>query len=209
MGRTTIPSCKQCRREGQKLFLKGDRCHTAKCAITRRAFVPGQHGATQRTRLTGYGIQLREKQKAKRQYGLMERQFRLYFERAKKKDGKTGDEMLLGLERRLDNVLYRAGFGRSRSEARQMVSHGQVTLNGRAVDIPSIEVNSGDVIEVKETKRESTLWQDVSKRQQGDMTPQWLTVDQSKLSISVSQEPTMEMINSEIQMHLIVELYSL
>lgn len=140
MGRTTIPSCKQCRREGQKLFLKGDRCHTAKCAITRRAFVPGQHGATQRTRLTGYGIQLREKQKAKRQYGLMERQFRLYFERAKKKEGKTGDQMLLGLERRLDNVLYRAGFGRSRAEARQMVSHGQVTLNGRAVDIPFLRV---------------------------------------------------------------------
>lgn len=209
MGRTTIPSCKQCRREGQKLFLKGDRCHTAKCAVTRRNFAPGQHGATQRIRLTGYGIQLREKQKAKRTYGMMERQFRLYFERAKKKEGKTGDVMLVDLEKRLDNVLYRAGFGRSRAEARQMVSHGQVTLNGRAVDIPSIQVKSGDAIAIKESKRDKETWKGVVGRELGDMTPQWLAVDQKSLSISISQEPTVEMINSEIQMHMIVELYSL
>jgi small subunit ribosomal protein S4 len=210
MATISIPPCKQCRREGQKLFLKGERCFTTKCAIVKRNYAPGQHGqTTNRKRTTGYGTQLREKQKAKRTYGVLERQFRLYYERAKRMHGQTGELMLVTLESRLDNVLYRAGFAASRSQARQLVSHAQLLLNGKAVNIASMQVKSGDVITVKPHKSNSAYWKQVLDNQLHTEIPVWLSVDRKGLSITVSQAPTAELINSELQMNLIVELYSL
>lgn len=201
--------CKQCRREGEKLFLKGERCYTSKCAIVKRNYPPGHVGARgARRRLTGYGTQLREKQKAKRSYGVAEGQFRLYFERAKKKPGQTGDLMLQLLESRLDNVVYRAGLAESRSQARQLVTHAHFTVNGRSVDIPSIQVKAGDVIELKEGKTKKNFWTAFEEKADHQV-PNWMQVDVKARKITVKSVPTAEEINSPLQMNLIVELYSL
>lgn len=211
MGQKAVAKCKQCRREGEKLFLKGERCFTSKCAIVKRNYPPGHVGARgARRRLTGYGTQLREKQKAKRMYGIMERQFRSYFEEAKSKQGQTGDVMIELLEKRLDNVVYRAGFAASRSQARQLVSHAQFTVNGRKVDVPSIQVKAGDVIEVKESKRSSEFWSKLGENTThvGEL-PDWVTADKKNLKIEVKSLPESAKIDTDIQMHLIVELYSL
>lgn len=210
MGKYLGPSCKQCRREGEKLFLKGERCHTSKCAVVKRNFVPGMHGNKGRPRLTGYGIQLREKQKAKRTYQLLERQFRGYFDKAKQSHGKTGELMLAYLESRFDNVVYRSGLATSRAQARQMVSHNQFLLNDRPVNIPSIQVKVGDVITVKKTKTDNELWKTIVVNTTQEVeVPAWLTVDRSALKVTIVQAPASELINSPLQMNLIIELYSL
>lgn len=203
--------CKQCRREGVKLFLKGERCFTSKCAIVKRNYPPGHVGARgARRRLTGFGTQLREKQKAKRMYGLMEKQFRSYYDEARRKQGQTGDVMLELLEKRLDNTVYRAGLAASRSQARQLVSHAQFTVNGRVVDVPSIQVKAGDVIEVKDGKKSGEFWKQLDEKTThiGE-TPDWLSVDKKALKIEVKDTPQASKIDTDIQMHLIVELYSL
>lgn len=211
MATTSISSCKQCRREGKKLFLKGDRCYTSKCAVTKRNQLPGVHGGKGRApRMSGYGLQLREKQRAKRTYGLLERQFHLYYERSKAAVGKTGEVMLQMLETRLDNVVYRAGFATSRKQARQLVSHGHFMLNGQNVDIPSMHVSPSDVLTVRPTKKEDNYWKALPPTEnQNQAVPAWLTADRKQLTITVNQLPTMEMIGSDIQMNLIIELYSL
>lgn len=210
MATTSISSCKQCRREGKKLFLKGDRCYTSKCAVTKRNSVPGVHGGKGKPRLSGYGLQLREKQRAKRTYGLLERQFHLYYERSKAATGKTGEVMLQMLETRLDNVVYRSGFATSRKQARQLVSHGHFTLNGQPVDIASIQVKPSDVLAVKETKKDENYWKNLPPTENPNQAvPAWLTADRKALTIKVNQLPQIEMIGSDIQMNLIIELYSL
>lgn len=203
MGRYTGPKCKPCRRLGESV------CGTLKCALTRRNTPPGQHAQKGRGRLSGYALQLREKQKAKATYGLLERQFRTYFEKAKVKQGKTGEMMLIALETRLDNIVYRAGFASTRRQARQLVSHGQFLLNGKPVDIPSIQAKSGDVIQVREHKAKGAYWQEQLKNQQAPELPAWLIADRKDFKITLAQNPTAEMINSELKMNLIIELYSL
>ena len=157
MARYRGPVCRLCRREGTKLFLKGERCHTEKCAIEKRNIPPGQHGKARRPKIVGYGLQLREKQKARRIYGVLERQFRNLFEKAARMKGITGEHLLGMLERRLENVIYRMGFGTSRSQCRQLVRHGHVLVNGRKVNIPSFQVNVGDAVEVREKSRKITI----------------------------------------------------
>ncbi|RKD25412.1 SSU ribosomal protein S4P [Caminicella sporogenes DSM 14501] len=205
MARYTGPSCRQCRREGIKLYLKGERCYTDKCAITRRGSAPGQHGA-RRAKLSNYGVQLREKQKVKRYYGVLETQFRKYYELAEKQAGITGENLLSILERRLDNVVYRLGFASSRKEARQLVRHGHFTLNGHKANIPSMLVNVGDVIQVKEKSVSSPKFKELKEKAVN--TPKWLEVDMENLKGKVVAVPTREDIDLPIEEHLIVELYS-
>lgn len=205
MARYTGPSCRQCRREGMKLYLKGERCYTDKCAITRRGNAPGQHGS-RRVKLSNYGIQLREKQKVKRYYGVLENQFRNYYEQADKQPGITGDNLLSLLERRLDNVVYRLGFGSSRKEARQLVLHGHFTLNGHKADIASMIVNVGDVIEAKEKSTSSAKFKELKEKAVN--APKWLESDSENLKGKVVSLPTREDIDLPIEEHLIIELYS-
>ena len=205
MARYTGPSCRLCRREGQKLFLKGERCYSAKCALEKRAYAPGQHGQN-RKKNSDYGLQLREKQKAKRFYGLQETQFRNYFDKAAKKKGMTGENLLIMLETRLDNAVFRMGFASSRKEARQLVTHGHFTVNGKKADIPSITVKPGDVIAVKEKSTASPKFKEI--KEMTISTPAWLTIDTDKLEGKVLQVPTREMIDTPVEEHLIVELYS-
>jgi small subunit ribosomal protein S4 len=199
--------CRLCRREGLKLFLKGTRCYTEKCAIERRNFAPGQHGK-RRVKLQGYGVQLREKQKVKRLYGLLESQFRSGFHAASRKKGVTGELLLINLERRLDNVVYRLGFASSRAQARQMVSHGHVRVDGRKVDIPAYLVKAGQVLSLrsKMEKNEAFLASFEQARARG--FPAWLMVDAGGLKGTVSTLPRREDITMPIQEQLIVELYS-
>lgn len=206
MARYTGPSCRQCRREGMKLFLKGDRCYTDKCAIARRNYAPGQHGQG-RKKVSNYGLQLREKQKVKRIYGVLETQFRNSYERAEKMPGITGENLLTLLERRLDNVVYRMGLASSRKEARQLVRHGHFTLNGNKVDIPSLTVNVGDVIAVKEGSRSSEKFKALVE---GGLkvAPKWLEINLENMTSKVVGNPAREDIDLEIAEHLIVELYS-
>lgn len=206
MARYTGPSCRLCRREGEKLYLKGDRCYTDKCAVGKRNFAPGQHG-TSRKKLSNYGLQLREKQKAKRFYGLLESQFRKYFEMADRKKGITGENLLSILESRLDNVVYRMGLATSRKEARQLVTHGHFTINGKKVDIPSYLVSVGEVIAVKEKSRASNKFKAIAEGFKGN-APQWLTVDAEKLEGKVVAVPSRDDIDLPIAENLIVELYS-
>ncbi|EOE7233524.1 30S ribosomal protein S4 [Clostridioides difficile] len=206
MARYTGASCRQCRREGMKLFLKGDRCYTDKCAIVKRNYAPGQHGQG-RKKVSNYGLQLREKQKVKRIYGVLETQFRNLYERAENMPGKAGENLLSLLERRLDNVVYRMGLASSRKEARQLVTHGHFTLNGNKVDIPSLIVKVGDVIEVKEKSRSSAKFKnlvEVNSR----IAPKWLEVNVEGMTAKVVGVPTREDIDLEIAEHLIIELYS-
>src|SRR5918996_1249808 len=191
MARYIGPVCRLCRREAMKLCLKGERCYTEKCAIEKRNFPPGQHGKTRKAKLAGYGIQLREKQKVKRIYGVLEDQFRGYFAAAERARGITGETLLQLLERRLDNVIYRLGLATSRAQARQLVRHGHFTVNGRKVDIPSYSVKAGDTIGVK-----------------GRGVPEWLSFDQGAMSGRIASLPTREQINLPVQEQLIVELYS-
>lgn len=206
MARYTGPSCRLCRREGEKLYLKGDRCYTDKCAIGKRNFAPGQHG-TSRKKLSNYGLQLREKQKAKRFYGLLESQFRKYFEMADRRSGITGENLLSILESRLDNTVFRMGLATSRKEARQLVTHGHFTINGKKVDIPSYLVNVGEVIAVKEKSKASNKFKGIAEGFKGN-APQWLTVDSEKLEGKVVAVPSRDDIDLPIAENLIVELYS-
>jgi len=206
MARYTDAVCRLCRREGLKLYLKGDRCYTDKCAISKRAYAPGQHGNS-RKKLSNYGIQLREKQKAKRFYGVLESPFRKYFDMAEKQAGITGDNLLRLLESRLDNVVYRLGFGASRAEARQLVVHGHFTINGKKVDIPSYSISVGEVIAVSEKSKASNKFKAMAENFKGN-TPKWLTVDAEKLEGKVISLPSREDIDLPIAENLIVELYS-
>lgn len=205
MARYTDANCRLCRREGQKLFLKGDRCYSSKCAIDRRAYAPGQHGQG-RSKVSDYGLQLREKQKAKRFYGLQETQFRNLFDKAARKAGITGENLLILLETRLDNVVFRLGFASSRKEARQLVNHGHFQVNGRKVDIPSYTVKPGDIIKVKEKSTNSPKFKEV--KDMSITVPAWVTVDVEKLEGKILSVPTREEIDTPVAEHLIVELYS-
>lgn len=205
MARYTGPSCRLCRREGMKLYLKGERCYTDKCAVSRRGTVPGQHG-NRRTKVSNYGLQLREKQKVKRYYGVLETQFRNYYSIAEKQAGITGDNFLTLLETRLDNVVYRLGFAASRKEARQLVRHGHFTLNGHKANIPSILVKVGDVIVLKEKSNSSAKFKEIKEK--AVTVPKWLEADVEKLEGKVVAIPTREDIELPIEEHLIVELYS-
>lgn len=207
MARYTGASCKLCRREGQKLFLKGERCYSNKCSVDRRPYAPGMHGQ-QRKKLSEYGIQLREKQKAKRFYGVLESQFRKYYEMAIRRKGITGENLLQILESRLDNVVYRMGFGTSRDEARQLVTHGHFLVNGKRVNIPSYLVSEGDVIEVAENSRKMARFKDILEVTGGKVVPKWLEVDHENMKGKVLSLPAREDIDLPIQEHLIVELYS-
>lgn len=207
MARYTGPVCRLCRREGLKLYLKGDRCYTDKCAIDRRAYAPGQHGQS-RKKVTEYGLQLREKQKARRIYGILEKQFEGYFEKADRQPGVTGENLLVFLERRLDNVIYRLGFALSRPEARQMVRHNHFTLNGHKANIPSMLLRVGDVIQVKEKYLNSDKFKEIKERLATKTVPAWLELDHEQLTGKVVALPTKEQIDVPIQEHLIVELYS-
>lgn len=209
MARYTGPVCRQCRREGAKLYLKGDKCYSDKCAFTKRGYAPGQHGQGQaRKKVSEYGLQLREKQKARRAYGVLERQFRAYFDKAERQKGITGENLLILLERRLDNVVYRLGFGSSRTQARQLVRHGHFTVNGHRVDIPSFLVKAGDVIQVKESSKESPLIKEMAEGLGHKTVVAWLELSAQDLSGKVVRYPTREEIDVPIAEHLIVELYS-
>ena len=205
MSRYTDANCKLCRREGQKLFLKGERCYSSKCALERRNYAPGQHGQA-RKKMSDYGIQFREKQKAKRFYGLQETQFRNLYEKAAKKAGKTGENLLILLETRLDNVVFRLGFASSRKEARQLVTHGHFTVNGKKADIPSMEIKAGDVIRVKEKSQSSPKFKEV--KEMSITVPSWMSVDVEKLEGKIVNLPTRADIDTPVAEHLIVELYS-
>jgi small subunit ribosomal protein S4 len=196
-----------CRREGMKLFLKGERCYTEKCAIEKRNFAPGQHGKTRKSKLAGYGVQLREKQKVKRIYGVLEDQFRRYFEQAERTRGITGETLLQLLERRLDNAIYRLGFATSRAQARQFVRHGHFLVNGKKVDIPSYSLKAGDVVSVRETSREDASILHAMEEVKGRGIPEWLNLD-AGMAGKIMSMPTREQINLPVQEQLIVELYS-
>ncbi len=206
MARYTDASCRLCRREGEKLFLKGERCYTNKCSISRRAYAPGQHGQ-QKKKMSEYGIQLREKQKARRYYGILEGQFRTYFEMASKKSGITGENLLQLLELRLDNAVYRLGFGASRPESRQLVKHSHFTVNGHKVNIPSYLLKVGDVIEVREKSRSMPKMKAIVEAG-AKVAPKWLELDNESLKGKVVSLPARDDIDLPIKEHLIVELYS-
>ena len=208
MARYIGPVCRLCRREGMKLFLKGERCYTDKCAIEKRNVPPGQHGRARKAKMVGYGVQLREKQKVKRTYGVLENQFRRYFEAADRQKGITGELLLQALERRLDNVVYRLGFATSRPQARQLVRHGHFSVNGRKVDIPSYPVRPGDTVAVRATSAQNPTIQHAMEEVKGRGIPEWLLFDAGALAGRVSQLPTREQINLPVQEQLIVELYS-
>ena len=191
-----------------KLFLKGERCYTDKCAIEKRNVPPGQHGRARKAKMAGYGVQLREKQKVKRTYGVLESQFRRYFEAADRQKGVTGELLLQLLERRLDNVIYRLGFATSRAQARQLVRHGHFVVNGHKVDIPSYSVRSGDTIGVRSTSAQNPTIQHAMEEVKGRGIPEWLTIDSGAMAGRISQLPTREQINLPVQEQLIVELYS-
>ena len=207
MARYTGPNCKMCRREGCKLYLKGERCTNGKCAFDHRSTAPGQHGAA-RKKVGEYGKQLREKQKARRYYGVLEGQFKHYYELAEKQEGITGANLLVLLERRLDNVVYRMGMAASRKEARQLVLHAHFTLNGKKVTIPSLLVKAGDVIAVKETSKESVKIKALCDGLATAVTPKWLENDAAKHLTKVVSLPAREDIDFEFEEQLIVELYS-
>ncbi len=200
--------CRLCRREGMKLFLKGQRCFTDKCAFERRGYAPGEHGKSRRIKETNYGQQLREKQKARRIYGLLERQFRHYFTKASEAKGVTGEVLLQMLERRLDNVAFRLGFAASRSAARQLVRHGHLSINGRKVDIPSMLVRAGDEVAVREKSRKLVSISAALEARKGQGVPEWLDLKADALSARVLNIPTRESIPVPINEQLIVELYS-
>lgn len=209
MARYRGPVCRLCRREGMKLFLKGERCHTEKCAIEKRNFVPGQHGKDRKAKIVGYGLQLREKQKVRRIYGVLERQFRNTYEKAVKMQGITGENLLGSLERRLDNVIFRMGLGASRSQARQIVRHGHIVVNGRKVNIPSFVVKPGDEISVRESSRTNPTILSSRDATAHAPAPGWMDVDRENLKGRINSTPRRdELVQIPINEQLIVELYS-
>jgi small subunit ribosomal protein S4 len=208
MARYVGPVCRLCRREGMKLFLKGERCYTEKCAIEKRNLPPGQHGKLRKAKLVGYGLQLREKQKVKRIYGVLENQFRRYFEMADRTKGITGETLLQLLERRMDNVIYRLGLATSRPQARQLVRHGHFAVNGRKVDIPSYQLKAGDTISVRGTSAQAPAIVHAMEEVKGRGIPEWLQFNAGDMTGRVQSLPTREQINLPVQEQLIVELYS-
>ncbi len=208
MGRYIEPSCRLCRREKQKLFLKGTKCFTEKCPVERRAYAPGQHGQTRRQKISEYGVQLREKQKIRRIYGLMEEQFRNYFEKALRQTGRTGETLVKMLERRLDNTVYRLGFAPSRKAARQLISHGHLLVNTRVVTIPSYLLNPGDVIKVREKSRTLDVIHSSMKRMKDNTMLPWLSLDKGTLTGTFLNVPERADIPLNANEQLIVELYS-
>lgn len=207
MARYTDALCRVCRRQGEKLFLKGDRCNTEKCSIERRKYPPGQHGQS-RGKLSDYGIQLREKQKARRFYGLVERQFRKYFREAERQKGTTGDVLLQLLERRLDNAVFKMGFAVNIRESRQLVTHGHFLVNGKGINIPSYLVSIGDIIEVREKSRDIPCISNNMSRLEHKVVPGWIEVDASNFKGKILNVPSREDIQLPVQEQLIVELYS-
>lgn len=207
MARYIGPDCRQCRREGTKLYLKGDRCYSNKCAIDRRSYAPGQHGQG-RKKASEYGIQLREKQKLRRIYGVLERQFELYFDKAERKAGITGENLLQILESRLDNIVYRMGFSSSRTQARQLVKHGHFIVNGHRVDIPSYICKPDDLIEVREKSRSTDLFKELASAAASRGSLAWLDVDYEAMKGRIMALPRREQIDVPVQEHMIVELYS-
>lgn len=207
MARYTGPACKLCRREGKKLFLKGDRCYTSKCAIDRRSYAPGQHGQN-RKKTSEYGLQLRAKQSARRYYGISEGQFHKYFLMAERKAGVTGDNLLQLCESRLDNVVYTAGFASSRAQARQLVNHAHFTVNGSKVDIPSYLIKAGDVVAVKERSKTTDEFKNIVESNASRPVPQWLDVNKDAMEAKVVKLPDRDEITTPVEEHLIVEFYS-
>ena len=208
MARYTDAVCRQCRREGGKLFLKGDRCFSGKCGVMRREYAPGMHGQGRRSKPSEYGIQLREKQKARRYYGVLESQFSKYFDMATKIKGQTGDNLLSLLERRLDNVVYRLGFAASRAEARQMVSHGHINVNGRRVNIPSYLVSVGEAVSLRQKARGVEKFKETFENNASRVPPKWLSLSRDTMEAAVIAIPERSDIDFPIEEHLIVELYS-
>jgi small subunit ribosomal protein S4 len=209
MARYIGPVCRLCRREGMKLFLKGERCHSEKCAIEKRNFPPGQHGKDRKPKIVGYGLQLREKQRTRRYYGVLERQFRNLFEKAAQSKGITGETMLNLLERRLDNVIYRMGLGTSRAQARQLVRHGHIQVNARKVNIPSYVVKANDVVEVREKSRNNPTILAARDATAHAPTPNWLELDRDALRAKVVSSPKRDdLVQIQLNEQLIVELYS-
>jgi small subunit ribosomal protein S4 len=203
------PVCRQCRREGMKLFLKGERCHSEKCAIERRNFVPGQHGKDRKAKIVGYGLQLREKQKVRRVYGVLERQFRTTYEKAAAQKGITGENLMSALERRLDSVIYRMGFGTSRAQSRQVVRHGHVEVNGRKCNIPSAQVKVGDVVSVRESSKNNATILAARDATAHAPAPNWIDVDREGLKGRITSLPQRsELVQIQMNEQLIVELYS-
>jgi len=208
MARYTGADCKLCRREGMKLFLKGTKCNTNKCPFEKKGYAPGQHGQRRRFKQSEYAVQLREKQKVKRMYGLLEKQFRLYFEKAERASGITGENLLRMLECRLDNVVYRLGMAASRAAARQLVRHRHFMVNGKLVDIPSFQVSTGDEVQVIEKSRQLDAIHDSMKRVRDGKLVEWLTLDKAQLKGSLLEMPVRENIPVNVNEQLIVELYS-
>ncbi|MGI6433800.1 MAG: 30S ribosomal protein S4 [Syntrophomonadaceae bacterium] len=208
MGRYIDSVCRQCRREGEKLFLKGDRCYSEKCSVERKPYPPGAHGQGRRQKPSEYGLQLREKQKTRRIYGVLEKQFSNYFKKADRQQGITGENLLVLLERRLDNVVYRLGFAASRAEARQLVNHGHFSINGKKATIPSMLVRVNDVIQVRPGRKDSSKFAEVKEQAAYKTPPEWLTVDVENLSGTVLAYPTRDQIDTQVHEQLIVELYS-
>ena len=209
MARYIGPVCRQCRREGMKLYLKGERCHSEKCAIEKRNFIPGQHGKDRAKKIVGYGLQLREKQKARRVYGVLERQFRSTFEKAAAMKGITGENLMSLLERRLDSVIYRMGFGTSRAQSRQIVRHGHVNVNGRKCDIPSAVVKIGDVVSVREQSKKNATILAARDATAHAPAPNWIDVDREGLIGKITAMPQRsELVQIQLNEQLIVELYS-
>lgn len=208
MGRYIGPVCKLCRREKEKLFLKGSKCTTTKCPVERRGYVPGQHGQNRRSRLSDYGVQLREKQKIKRIYGLFEKQFRNYYKKADRMTGITGNNLILLLERRLDNIVYRLGFAPSRKAARQLITHRHFNVNGRIVNIPSYITDEGDLIEVRDKAKKMEVIHASMRRIKAENATPWLELDKANMLGKVIEIPEREQIPLEVKEHLVVELYS-
>ncbi|WP_454064431.1 30S ribosomal protein S4 [Candidatus Nitrospira salsa] len=208
MAKYSGPVCRLCRREGVKLFLKGTRCMTEKCAIERRSYAPGQHGQSRRARVTEYGVQLREKQKLRRVYGMQERQFLGTFRSAERQEGITGELLLSLLERRLDNVVYRLGFATSRSQARQLVNHGHITVNGRKTDIASFTVKIDDVVEIREKSRKIPTIQGALETVEGRGVPNWLDLESGAFKGSIRALPSKQDIDVLVNEQVVVELYS-
>ena len=206
MARDLSPKCKKCRREGEKLFLKGERCFSVKCAMIKKAYAPGQHGQARRIGLSEYGTQLREKQKIKRTYGLLEKQFRKYYDMASRMQGNTGNLLSSLLERRLDNVVYRSGLASSRNQARQLVNHGYFLVNGRKVDIASYLTKEGDIVSVKSGKE--NYFKNIKDSLKDHQTPSWLVLDHQKLQGKIIALPAKDEIDVKADIHLVIEFYS-
>ena len=208
MARNINPKCKQCRRVGEKLFLKGERCSTVKCAIVKRNYPPGMHGVKGRKKADGFALQLTEKQKAKKQYHLLEKQFRLTFAKARQKSGNTGENFLRLLETRFDNTVFRLGLATSRPLARQLINHGHFTVNGHIVNIPSFQLKTGDTIKIKTNKARSKIFNNLNERLKNKEIPGWLNLDLNELSAKVLHQPDLSMLNPNFDVQMIIEYYS-